>query len=385
MEIRPFLVEEWMNEYEEGARWNIAETCADSVSIDELFSIVGEDQAAFFRELTARRMTYGSIFGAPEFKAGVASLYRGITPDQIVTTHGAAGANHHVFYSLAQPGDRIVSIMPTYQQLYSIPASFGADVQILALKRENGFLPDLEELRALVTPETKGICINNPNNPTGALMGEETLRAIAEIAASVGAWVLCDEVYRNLTQSLDYQPSIVELCDRGISVGSMSKVFSLAGLRLGWIVSRDPAVIRECLIHRDYDLISGGVLDEAIAGVALRHADRLLARNRALVRENLAVLDRWVRSEPRISYTKPLAGTTALLDYDFDLESYEFCKRMYHETGAFVTPGGCFGQERCVRIGYACDRTTLQGGLAAFSAFLRTLEQEKGGKAEWHN
>jgi len=377
MNIQPFLVEEWMNEYEEGARWNIAETCADSVSIDELFELAGEDRDAFLQALCARRMTYGHIFGAPEFKAGVASLYRGVTPEQIVTTHGAAGANHHVFYSLIGEGDRVVSIMPTYQQLYSIPASFGADVRILTLRNENGFLPDLAELRALVTPDTKLICINNPNNPTGALMDEKTLRAIAEIAASVGAYVLCDEVYRNLTQSLDYQPSIVELYDRGISVGSMSKVFSLAGLRLGWIVSRAPEVIDQCLIHRDYDLISGGVIDEALAGIALRHAEKLIGRNRALVRENLAILDRWVESEPHITYTKPQAGTTALLYYDHELDSYEFAKRMYHETGAFVTPGGCFGQEKCVRIGYACDRETLEGGLAAFSAFLRTLENEK--------
>ena len=105
-----------------------------------------------------------------------------------------------LFYSLISPGDRVVSIMPTYQQLYSIPESYGADVQILHLSKENNYLPDLEKLRRLVTPKTKMICINNPNNPTGALMSEQMLREIVEIARSADAWILCDEVYRHLSQ-----------------------------------------------------------------------------------------------------------------------------------------------------------------------------------------
>ena len=162
----------------------------------------------------------------------------------------------------------------------------------------------------------------------------------------------------------------MDLYEKGISVSSMSKVFSLAGIRLGWITSRDPEVLKRCLIHRDYDLISCGLLDETVAALALKHGDRLLARNRGIVRENLSILDNWVRREPHVTYVKPQAGTTALVYYDLDIPSYDFCKEMYHATGAFVTPGDCFQQERCVRVGYACDRQTLVDGLEAMSAFL---------------
>ena len=133
------------------------------------------------------------------FKEGISHLFKTIKPEDIVTTPGAAGANHHVFYSLIEPGDRVISISPTYQQLVPIPESFGAEVVILELKKENGYLPDLDTLRELATPDTKLICINNPNNPTGALMSEEMLKGIIDIARSVDAWVLCDEVYRHLT------------------------------------------------------------------------------------------------------------------------------------------------------------------------------------------
>ena len=377
MKIRPFAVEEWMNAYETGARCNIAETCVDSISVDELFRLCGEDSDAFWKRFSARRLTYGDIEGAPAFREGICRLYKTLKPEEVVTTHGAAGANHHVFYSLVEPGDRVISIMPTYQQLYSIPESYGVEVKLLNLTPENGYLPALEQLRELAVPGTKLICINNPNNPTGALMSTELLREIVEIAKSVDAYVLCDEVYRHLTQEDVWCESIVDLYKKGISVGSMSKVFSLAGLRLGWIATHDEALRKAILSHRDYNHISCGMFDEALAAVALRHSDVILERNRGIVRENLSVLDAWVQSEPRIHYQKPQAGTTALVYYDYAPDSYTFCTRMYHETGAFVTPGDCFEQPKSMRIGYASNVQTLKDGLAAISAFLRILEREK--------
>ena len=377
MKIRPFAVEEWMNAYETGARCNIAETCVDSISVDELFQLCGEDSTAFWKQFSARRLTYGDIEGAPAFREGICRLYKTLKPEEVVTTHGAAGANHHVFYSLVEPGDRVISIMPTYQQLYSIPESYGAEVRLLNLTPENGYLPALEQLKELAVPGPKLICINNPNNPTGALMSTELLREIVEIAKSVDAYVLCDEVYRHLTQEDVWCESIVDLYEKGISVSSMSKVFSLAGLRLGWIATHDEALRKAILSHRDYNHISCGMFDEALAAVALRHSDVILERNRGIVRENLSVLDAWVQSEPRIRYQKPQAGTTALVYYDYAPDSYTFCTRMYHETGAFVTPGDCFEQPKSMRIGYASDVQTLKDGLAAISAFLRILEREE--------
>lgn len=370
MKIKPFAVEEWMNAWEVGAKYNIAETCVDSISMNELFELTGEDKTEFLNRLCARRLSYGDIEGLPEFRKGVCGLYKTLTIENIVPTHGASGANHHVFYSLISPGDRVVSIMPTYQQLYSIPESYGADVQILHLSKENNYLPDLEKLRRLVTPETKMICINNPNNPTGALMSEQMLREIVEIARSADAWILCDEVYRHLSQEDDWCPSIVDLYEKGISVSSMSKVFSLAGLRLGWIATHDMSVVKSCLSHRDYNLVSCGVFDEMLAAAALKHSDKLLERSRKIVRENLQILDNWVSSEPHVSYVKPKAGTTALVYYDLDISSYEFCEEMYKKTGAFVTPGDCFEVPHSMRIGYAYGKQDLIDGLKAISEYI---------------
>ena len=377
MNIKPFAVEQWMNDWEVGARYNIAETCVNSISLDELFALTGEDKAAFWAEIAARRLTYGDIEGAPAFRQGICSLYKTVKPENIITSHGAIGANHHVFCSLIAPGDRVVSVLPTYQQLYSIPEALGAEVALLPLKRENGYLPDLDALRALVTPGTKMLCLNNPNNPTGALIPNDILAEIVEIARSAGAYILCDEVYRHIEQTDEWSDSIADIYEKGISVGSMSKAFSLAGLRLGWIATHDRDALSAFVLHRDYDLISGGIIDEAIAALALAHSDKMLERSHAIVRENLAVLDAWVAGEKHASYVKPGGGTTALVHYDFDIPSRELCAEMYEKTGAFVTPGDCFEQPKSMRVGYACAKEDLKKGLQAVSEYFAWREAQR--------
>jgi aspartate/methionine/tyrosine aminotransferase len=254
-----------------------------------------------------------------------------------------------------------------------IPESLGADVKRLLLRAENRYLPDLEELRRLVTPRTKLLAFTNPNNPTGSLMDSALLDEVVRIAASVGAYILSDEVYRGTTQVGDtLTPSIVDLYPRGISTGSMSKAFSLAGFRLGWICG--PAdVLRAAEIHRDYNTISVGVLDDLFSSIALENRDKILARSRHLVRTNLATLDHWMRAERSLSYVKPTAGTVTLLKYSVAMPSSEFCVRLLEETGVLFTPGSAFELEGCVRIGYANSNAILAAGLRLTSGFLRRL------------
>ena len=262
---------------------------------------------------------------------------------------------------------------PVYPVYVDDNVMAGRKIVFADANEENGFLPDLDELRSLIKPNTRLICLNNHNNPTGALMDQPMLEAIVAMAREVGAYVLCDEVYRHLTQTDVWSASIVDLYEKGISIGSMSKVFSLAGLRLGWVASHDADFINACLSRRDYSLISCGMFDEAVASLALRHSHALLARNRGIVRDNLAILTDWVEKEKRVHFVRPQAGTTALLFYDSPMPSYVFCEKLLAQTGALLTPGACFELEGCARIGYACDGNELKAGLAAISSTLDTL------------
>lgn len=373
MKIKTFKVEQWMNEYENDCTYNLAETCIDPLTLRELLTLSGKNPEEFLASLADTRMTYSHIYGSPSLLRGIGSLYKNIIPEQVVPTHGAIGANHQVLMTLLEPKDHMISVAPTYQQHYSIPESIGTEVSILQLVPQHHFLPDLATLKQLIKPNTKLITINSPNNPSGSLIPEETLKEIVELAKGVDAYILNDEVYRGITEDGSYMPSIVDFYDKGISIGSMSKAFSLAGLRLGWIASRDKDLLNLCRERRDYDTISCGVLDDLFASLALENKDAMMKRNRKIVLENRALLDQWVNGEPRVSYVRPVAGNTALLYYDANLSSREFCIQLLKETGVMFTPGDCFDLEYCVRIGYAFDSVTLSEGLKKTSEFLSTL------------
>ena len=371
MKLEPFKVEKWMNEYEQYSKYDLGNTTVQNLSLDELFELSNVDKTAFLNNICAQKQGYGNITGNPDLKNGISKLYKTVTPDGIIPTIGGAGANHLVFYSLVEPSDSVVSIIPTYQQLYSIPESFGAEVKLLKLKKENNFLPDIDELKSLVSSNTKLICINNPNNPTGALMPAKILEQIVQVAQSVNAFVLSDEVYRGLNLTEEKTPSVADIYEKGISVCSMSKIFSLAGLRLGWVASKNKKIIENCLSHREYNMISCSITDESLAALALRNADKIIDRNKKIIKECLEILDNWVKNEPDFNYVKPMAGTTALLYYDFDMKSKELCDRLAKEAGVFLTPGFCFEEERCFRVGYCKSPQVLKQGLEKISEFVR--------------
>jgi aspartate/methionine/tyrosine aminotransferase len=372
MHIRPFGVEIWMNRYENECELNLAETCVDSLTVSQLLELAGKGNSGL-DELLPMRLTYGAIEGSDRLRSAIASLYDRQSPKNIVVTHGAIGANALIYQALVEPGDRVVSILPTYQQHYSIPESLGADVRVLRLREGDGYLPDLDELKSLVDGKAKLIALTNPNNPTGALIERPMLEAIAATARDADAWVLCDEVYRGVDQHGDgFTASMADLYDKGISTGSMSKAWSLAGLRLGWIAAPEE-VIHAVSIHRDYNTISVGMVDDHLAAIALESRDRVLERSRSITRGNLTILDDWIAGEKLISYIKPKSGTTALLKYDLPISSEEFCTRLLESTGVMLLPGSALDMEGHLRIGYANNPDILREGLARMSGFLRTL------------
>ena len=371
MFIEPFEVEIWMNEWETRCTYNLAETCVASITINELLALSGRDEADLY-EILSMKLTYGDIEGSDRLRASISKLYANTAIADITITHGTIAANMLVHKGLVERGDHVVSIIPTYQQHYSIPRSIEANVATLSLEASDGFLPDLDRLRSMVTLETKLIALTNPNNPTGALIERPMLEAIAEVADSVGAYLLCDEVYRGTGQVGDGMvPSIVDIYHRGISTAGMSKVFSLAGLRVGWVVAPNE-LTEKIMIHRDYDTISVGMINDHFAAIALENASKVLARSQAITRENLAILDSWITNEPRVDWVKPRAGTTAMLKLDIPMSSREFCIDLLEKTGVMLTPGDAFDMEGYVRIGYANEREILEAGLSEMSAYLKT-------------
>lgn len=370
MKIRAFEVETWMNAYETQCRYNLAETCVASVTLAELAHLSGRNDD-LFSELMNRPMTYGAIEGSDRLRDAISTLYETRGREDILTTHGTIGANALVYKALVDPGDHVVAILPSYQQHDSIPESIGAEMSRLYLREQDGFLPDLEALSALIRPDTKLVSITNPNNPTGAALNAKGLSALVDLVRASGAYILCDEVYRGTEQpGVAPIPAITDLYDKGISTASMSKAFSLAGLRLGWLAG--PAeVISAVVTHRDYDTISMGQIDEYLAAIALEAKDALLARSKEITTTNLAALDQWIGGISQLSYVKPNAATICLLKHDLDIPSHALCLDILEKTGVLLTPGSAFDMEGYLRIGFGNPPSAFAQGLDQLSSYFR--------------
>lgn len=389
VKINPFQVEQWMDKYETTPNvLNLAETCVASVSLDELAALNGDKPSALFD--FSQPLTYGAIRGSDSLREHVASLVsRGastrLPADNVLITQGAISANFLLFYTLIGPGDHVICVYPTYEQLYAVPQHLGAEVTLWKLQPENGYIPDPTELETLVRPNTKLIVLNNPNNPTGSVIPLPVLAAIVSFAKARSITILSDEVYSPLFHSLpasDSPPSILSLgYERTVATGSMSKSFALAGIRLGWLASRSRALVEAVASARDYTTISVSQLDDRVACYALSPAvlPGLMERNMGIARRNLELLDGFVTRYSEVcSWVKPKAGTTAMVQFRKRGEPVgdeRFVLDLLERTKVLVLPASvCFGGgtdfKGYVRFGYACHTSVLEQGLRELGGFV---------------
>jgi aspartate/methionine/tyrosine aminotransferase len=389
VKIDKFAVESWMDAYETKCKYNIAETCCASISVDQLRDLSEDKQKQVLD--TSRILNYGAIRGSDELRNNLARLYsvKVTTPlpaENILTTPGAIQANYLTAYALVGAGDHVICHYPTYQSLYEVPKQLGAEVDLWKAKPENNWVPDIEDLKALIKPNTKLIILNNPNNPTGAVLGKTFLQDVVAIASEKNITIMGDEVYRPLFHSIgpldkDFPPSLLSLGYNNVIVtGSMSKSYSLAGIRIGWIASRSSDLIEKIAEARHYTTISVSFFDEQIAAYALHSSTihNLLARNIQLAKTNLALLEKFViKNEDECEWVKPVAGTTAFVKFHREgkpVDSVDFCKKLLEATGVMFVPGStCFGDEfkGYVRIGFVNHTDVVKEGLDAATKFIR--------------
>jgi len=354
MRIADFKLEKWLNPKDPIAQFNLGASCVKALHLEELFDLIGEDTDAFFNdELRKMSLHYGHFNGMARLLEALSALYTNVNPENILTVHGATGANNMVFNELIELGDNVVAFLPNYQQHYAIPESLGVEVRSLRLREENGYLPDIDELSDLVDEKTRLITLSNPNNPTGAFIGQDLLNEVVGVAQKVGAFVLSDEIYRGLAD--EYMTSIVDLYDRGIATSSMSKVFSMAGTRVGWVVTKDDEIFGRLENRRSYDTICCGPFDELITAIAMEHSEKILERSKNIVRPNRAILDDWLSTQSHLSCSNVSLGTTAFVTYDFDIDTEDLCADIFDKTGVLLCHGGCFDVPNAFRLGYGFD------------------------------
>ena len=374
MDIATIGVEDWLNVHERDAVWDIAQSTIASLTMDELRSLDGADGATLDEMVAHAKMNYGWIEGSPEFKTEVQKLYRReIDPRHILQTNGCTGANLNALLAVVRPGDHVIAEWPTYAPLYEVPRALGAQVDLWQIREEQGWMPDIAELERLVRPTTRLICINNASNPVGAVLDADMLGRIAEIAASVGAYVLSDEVYLPLEET-DRFLSMADVYDRAIVTNSVSKTYSLPAARTGWVIA-DEAVSGAIRTMRDYTMISAGVVNDVLATYVLAHREQVLERNRAIVLGNRAIAQEWIDAQPRVSWVAPRGVSTSYIRLDIPEDDESFCLRLLEERGVLLVPGSRFELPCGARLGYCAQREVLRRGLELLGEALSEFDR----------
>lgn len=366
MKIEPFLLERWMTRHETHVKYDIAESGILPLSTQDLLNFEpAEERQATLEALLQLPLGYSEARGTEALRTQLAETYQGVSHEQILVTTGAIEANFLLFNELLEPGDHVIAPYPAYQQLYSVPKAIGCDVSLWSVGPETNYQYDLNRLEALITPKTKLIVVNTPHNPTGAMLSPEDARRVYAMADRVGAWVLGDEAYRWLAVpgGAPFAAPMIEHGPRGLSVGTLSKPYGIPGVRIGWIAGPE-SLIQRCWGLRDYITLSPGKLNDALARLALRHHERIVARNTAIIQANLIVAAQWIEARADIlSWTPPRGGLLALIKYDLPIASLELADKLALEHSVMLAPGSAFGYEHHLRLGIGQRPDIFAAGL----------------------
>ncbi|PKN47483.1 MAG: aminotransferase, partial [Deltaproteobacteria bacterium HGW-Deltaproteobacteria-17] len=356
-------------QHEFSAPYLLGSSDCESWRVDELLAF--EPDAA--ADLARLPLGYTESTGAPALRAAVAGLYTQVDAGEVLVHAGAGEAIFNFMNVALAPGDHVVVHEPCYQSLAEVARGIGAQVTPWRGRPESGWALSLEDLERALTPGTRWVVVNFPHNPTGFLPSRAFLEELVGLSRRHGFRLFCDEVYRGLEQDpADRLPAAADLDERAVSLGVMSKSLGLAGLRIGWIASRDPALLAELARFKDYTTICNAAPSEFLATLALRHADAILARNLGIVRDNLARLDAFFADHAdRFAWTRPVAGPIAFPRLRGGPDADAFCADLVDRAGVMLLPGSLYGPEYADSFRLGFGRRNLPEALSRLESHLK--------------
>ena len=373
MKVAPAHLEHWMRAYYFNTEVDISCSGVENFSFGELrqlFNITPDD-------LDRIVLHDSRTLGDPGLRTAIGNRWANGDAERVMATNGSSEANYLVMHSLLEPGDEVVVLDPSYQQLYSIAKSIGCELKHWPLRVENSFRPDLSEARHLISPKTRMIVVNFPHNPTGASLTLAEQEELIELAASAGAYLVWDAAFAELTYDGPVLPDPGERYDRAITLGTLSKAYGLPGLRVGWCLA-SPEVLENLVLLRDYTTLHLSPLVEYVATRAIENADVLLKPRLAQARHNLELLSAWAnRHREFVSVGRPQGGVCVFMRlYNVD-DVENFCRQLADEYSVLLVPGTSFGVPDHVRLGFGCSTTELTEGLSRLSEHFHTYRGSK--------
>jgi aspartate/methionine/tyrosine aminotransferase len=342
MNLPPFKLERYFAKYEFNTEFLLCSSDCEAMSIADLLAF--EPDAA--EKFSHTWLGYTESQGSLALRKEITKIYAAsIQPENILVHTGAGEAIYLFMHAMLSGNDHVIVHTPNYQSLSEVAKGIGCQISPWLAREENGWALDMDELRRLVRSSTKAIIINTPHNPTGYLMSRADFDELNRFAREKDLLLFSDEVYRESEYDpADRLPAACDYGEHAVSLGVTSKTYGLAGLRIGWIATRNKKVYENMASLKDYTTICNSAPSEFLAEVAMRHRVKLAERNINIIKHNLTVVDElFARYSSLFSWTPPKAGSMAfpkLLSGDVE----DFCDKLVRQAGVLLLPGTMYDE-----------------------------------------
>ena len=369
MDLPTAYLEKWMRNYYFDTKFDIGSSGVEPYTFEQVrkllnISVEDLDKISFHDSET---------LGNRELRKTIIEQSGYGDPDWIMVTHGSSESIYLTMMTLLKSGDDVIVLEPCYQQLSAIAAAMGCNIHNWTLKFEEGFRPNFDDLKKLITPKTKMIVVNFPHNPTGISITEEEQQTLIALTASVDAYLVWDAAFATLAYDSFQLPDPIQFYNKSLSLGTLSKAYGLPGLRVGWSLA-SPSVLENFTNYRDYTTLHLSPLVEFIATKAIANSLKLISPRLEVARANLDYLESWMEAYSEyVEWVRPTGGVTAFVKFLHLTDTEDLCRNLATQHEVLLVPGSCFGFPKFVRLGYGGNNKEFKQGLDYLSKMLTAV------------
>jgi|SRR5215468_780761 len=366
MQLKPFLLDAWLDTYEHGIEFNLAASTGPVWTAKQVLEL-GDDKTR--EQYLNHKLVYGRPAGSDSLRAAIAEM-QNVNMDCVQVVTGASEALTILMWLAAEPGANVILPLPGFTTFSALPESLGLELRFYRVQRENTFQIHIDEIKQLADAHTKLILINSPHNPTGATISDADMKSLHDFTSQRGIQLVSDEVYHPIyhgreTKSAARLPHATVISD-------LSKAFSLPGVRTGWMIEHDPVRQKQYWNARAYFSICNSNAGEILSEIAIRNRDAILGKAQQAAAHNLARLDGFMaKHSDLLGWIRPQGGMTAFPWLTSSENARPFCQAAT-ERGILFAPGDCFDAPSHFRLGFAASGDRFSVALDRLEAFMQS-------------
>jgi aspartate/methionine/tyrosine aminotransferase len=366
MQLKPFLLDAWLDQYEHDIEFNLAASTGPTWTVSDILALADDETRHRFLN---HKLVYSHPAGADSLREAIAEMQQ-VPVEAVQVVTGASEAILALMWLAAEPGANVILPLPGFTTFSALPESLGLETRFYRVRRENGFRIDPDEIKRLADSKTRLILVNSPHNPTGATLSDGEMEALHDFAAERGIQLVTDEVYHPIyhgrpTKSAARLPHATVISD-------LSKAFSIPGVRTGWMIEHDARRRQQYWTARAYFSVSNTTTGEILSEIAIRKRDVVLGKAQETASRSLKLLDRFMADHRDVlGWIPPQGGMTAFPWLVSGENDRTFC-RAATEHGILLAPGDCFDAPSHFRLGFAAAGDNFSRALDRFGTFVKS-------------